>query len=682
MRFYFLKLILYSLVLGVFWSSSQGNILAQELSGNYHDYLSPGDLNKALNDLHKKFPKQTKLINLANSAGDRNLQILEIGSEVGLEKKSLPAVLVVANMEGTVPISSMAAVYLADYILSSGKAPGDLTWYVLPCGNPDAYSHYFETPLRLDPRNNKAHNDDMDELTDEDAYNDLDGNGIITQMRVKDPEGTWIPVNGDPRMLRKADANKGEKGIYKLYSEGLDDDGDGKYNEDGSGGVNVGINFPHLFKPFTETSGLWPGCTEESFQLMKFVFEHPEIAMTMNFGASNFCIVAPKAGRKAGVDMDKIKIPENMAKGFGADPNRTYTIQEVIDLVQPMVPAGMTVTESMVASFLGLGAVVNPLEGDLKFYKELSDQYKEYLKDKGLEAERLDPQSAKDGSFELWSYYHLGIPSFTMDFWTLPEVKEEKKEESGISIKELEKMSSEDFIALGEEKIALFLKESGAPDQFKAENVIKMIESGQVDPKQMAGMMKDMPKPKDEKEGDPKTKALLAYSDDQLEGKGFVDWAQFKHPTLGDVEIGGVVPFVDNTPPKEIMDSLFSLQVPWVLELSNKLPRLSIMKSEVKPKGAGVYELIIWVENESYLAFPTAMGKKNQQPAPAIVEIKGNNINLLSGKKRTAINDIEGLKVKKLSWLIETEKGVNLNVKLSSVFAWGDEKQIKIGGVK
>ena len=243
-------------------------------------------------------------------------------------------------------------------------------------------------------------------------------------------------------------------------------------------------------------------------------------------------------------------------------------------------------------------------------------------------------------------------------------------------------MSSEDFIALGEEKIAIFLKESGAPDHFKAESVIKMVESGQVSPKQMAGMMKDMPKPKDEKEGDPKTKALLAYSDDQLEGKGFLDWTPFKHPGLGDVEIGGTVPFVNNTPPKEIMDSLFALQVPWVLELSKKLPRLSILQSEVKHQGAGVYELIIWVENGSYLPFPTAMGERNEQPAPAVIELDGKDISLLSGKKRTSINSIAGLKVKKLSWLIETEKGVNLNLKLSSVFAWGDEKQIKIGGVK
>jgi hypothetical protein len=79
----------------------------------------------------------------------------------------------------------------------------------------------------------KTRNDDLDDQEDEDGANDLDGNGFITQMRVKDPQGTWIPVPGDPGLLKKANTQKGDKGIYKLYTEGTDDDGDGKYNEDG-----------------------------------------------------------------------------------------------------------------------------------------------------------------------------------------------------------------------------------------------------------------------------------------------------------------------------------------------------------------------------------------------------------------------------------------------------------------
>ena len=32
---------------------------------------------------------------------------------------------------------------------------------------------------------------------------------------------------------------------------------------------------------------------------------------------------------------------------------------------------------------------------------------------------------------------------------------------------------------------------------------------------------------------------LLAWSDEVLEGKGYVDWYPFDHPQLGEVELGG-----------------------------------------------------------------------------------------------------------------------------------------------
>ena len=334
----------------------------------------------------------------------------------------------------------------------------------------------------------------MDDAADEDGPDDLDGNGIITMMRVKDPAGEWIPVAGEPRLMKKADWSKGEKGVYKLYTEGLDNDGDGEYNEDGPGGVNIGVQFPHLFHPFTAESGPWPGSEPESFALIKFVNEHPEIGLTFVFGSTNFCLNPPRGGRKGEADLNQIKIPENMAGFIGADPNRTYTMAEIMDMVKPLVPEGMQLTESMIASFLGLGAVVNPLPEDLKFYKELSDKYKEFLKKAKLDDKRLEPAQDKDGSFELYAYYQLGLPSFSLDFWTLPEVKEEKKE-ADITPEKLEKMTNDEFIALGEEKVDAFLKASGAPAQFKAKQLFEGLKAGQMTTKQMAEMMRQMPKP-------------------------------------------------------------------------------------------------------------------------------------------------------------------------------------------
>jgi len=490
-------------------------------------------------------------------------------------------------------------------------------------------------------------------------------------------------VEGEPRLMRKADPTKGEKGIYKLYVEGIDNDGDGDFNEDPAGGANIGITFPHLFRPFTATGGRWPGSEPETFAVMKFAIDHPEIAMTFAFGSTNMCLQPPAGGRQGSFDANAIKIPEAMAGRLGADASRTYSMKEIIELVRPLAPPGFEITESIIASFLGLGAVVNPLEEDLKFYKELSEKYKEFLKANKLDAKRLDPPQPKDGSFELWSYYHLGVPTFSMDLWTLPEVKAEEKEKSGITAESLEGMTSDAFVALGEAKITAFLKEVGAPDTIKPAMLLEGVKSGKMTPKQMAGMLKQMPKPKDASGADPKQKALLAFNDKELQGKGYVTWAPFKHPTLGDVEIGGMVPFTDTTPPATMVKSLLDGQVPWVITLSEKLPQLKVLKSEAKAKGAGVYAITLWVENTGYLPFPTGMGRKNLHVPPAIVTLAGKDVTFLQGRARTTVNAVDGLKNVKLEWLVQVPPTLaGIDVTLESANAGGDTGRIALGSAQ
>ncbi|MCD4770630.1 MAG: hypothetical protein K8R35_10745 [Bacteroidales bacterium] len=645
------------------------------------DYTNPAAVNINIKQLQQSHSNLVKIHKLAVSPGGSDVLMMEIGPEINRTTKSKPAILVVGNMSGISPVTTEAALSLARRLTGDPDLCSEYTWYIVPLGNPDAYSRYFSGLLFSDPRNFTPFNDDMDDQTDEDGFNDLNGDGYITSMRVKKPDGEWIVVNGNDRLMRKADITKGEKGVYKLYTEGLDDDGDGKYNEDGKGGTDVNINFPHLFKFFAPTSGMFGGSTPETYNLMKFAFEHPELSMVFAFGETNFLLTPPKGGRKGSVDMDKISIPEEISKGLGFDHTRTYTMKEIMEKVQPMLPPGMQIDEGMIASFLGLGAIVNPMKADLGFYNKISGEYKDYLKEKGVEEKRFDPKPAKDASFELWSYYHLGLPVFSMDIWGVPKVKEEKKESSGVTVESLADMTSDEFLALGEDKINLFLKEIGAPAQYSATMITGAVSGGQLTPKQISGMLKQMPKPeKDDQKGDPKELAMLAFSANYRDDAGFVEWKQYTHPTLGDVEIGGFIPFVDNTPPVEIVDSLLDLHVPYIFELVKQLPHLRINDLKVTEKGGGVYQIDAWIENENYLPFTTAMGKRNKIPVPAIITVEGSGITLLSGKKRTSLTELGGMKSVKKTWLIQSGKTATLTIRLETKRAGSDSKQIKIGG--
>ncbi|MFH1965303.1 MAG: M14 family zinc carboxypeptidase, partial [Acidobacteriota bacterium] len=249
-------------------------------------YHSPEQLEDIMGRLGQH--ESAEVYELAETAGRNKLLLLEIGPEIRKEK-TLPAVITAANMEGTVPLATEAALYLATRLLDNPEMYKDKTWYIIPCGNPDALSRFFTEPLFSDARNTEPYNDDMDEVVDEDGVEDLNGDGIISKMRVRDPEGEWMQVPGEPRLMKKADPSNGETGRYSLYCEGLDNDRDGLYNEDGPGGTNVGINFPHEFDYWTADGGTWPGNSTEARAVLEFVYSHPEIALAVTYGSSNFC---------------------------------------------------------------------------------------------------------------------------------------------------------------------------------------------------------------------------------------------------------------------------------------------------------------------------------------------------------------------------------------------------------
>lgn len=585
----------------------------------FDKYRTHEEVRQMLNSLHLKEPGRTKLHRIAESPGGVPVEILEIGSDL----RNVPAVFVGANFEGKTPISSEGALYLSKMLLDSAVYTKGVKWYILALPNPDATAGYFSKVKLERTVNNAAVNDDKDDQQDEDAPEDLNGDGWITQMRAEDPEGTLVISAKDQRIMVKADPAKGERGRYKLYQEGTDNDNDGLINEDGPGGINVGINFPHLFKSNNKETGLWPGEAPETYGVMKFIFDHPEISMVFTLGTSDFCLAPPRGGRKGGANMESLRVPARFASRIGADPEKNYSMQEVIELFKTGMGGrgGREITAETVVAMLGLGAAVNPLEEDLRFYSDYSEKYKAYLKTKGGSTDRMAGEPDKDGSFELWAYYQLGVPSFSMNLFTVPKPAEKPQ------------------------------KEGSARET-----------------KPGTGVSED------------KEKTILEYLDKRYNGAGFVKWQPFNHPTLGKVEIGGFAPFVTSTPPATLIDSLCRMQLPWLLQLSTKLPHLRLMKEEVTDLGAGVFKLELFVENYGSLSFPIAIGARNRQPAPAVIILEGENFELLEGYRRTPAGDIGGNQVKKLSWIIRAGKNSRLKARIESIHSDSEVKQIKIGG--
>lgn len=518
-----------------------------------------------------------------------------------LKKRKKPAILVVANPDGITPLATEGALYLAKYILDS-VTDNRFNWYILPNLNPDAAAKFFEKVKQFDTGNNNAYNDDMDDQVDEDGPDDLNGDGFITQMLVASPDGKYIKDPKESRIVRKADYQKGEKGEYKIFSEGIDNDNDGQYNEDSQGGTNIGMNFPEKFQIHTAKGGKWPGSEDESYALMKFVSEHPEIAMTVTLGESDFCI-APFKGEGKPVSLnDEVKILPRYGKMLNISTQQKYTRKEVAEIATAAFP-GNQYNEDNISFLLEKKPFTAPLAEDIFYYTTLSDKYTAFLKERGVDAKLMKPEKAKNGSFELWSYFQLGIPTFSMSLWE-----------------------------------PLFLSDSVKNNDH----------------------------------------LLLMHYDSIKTVTGFLPWTNFAHPQLGDVEIGGFIPYAKNTPAENQIRKMLSTKIPWIVELAQNLPTLTIGENRIRPLGNNLYELTIWIENNALIPFPTAMGKVNKHPFPAIVTLAGENIEILEGKTRTPVNAVPGLDNIKLQWVIKSDKKTKATITIESKIAGNDNTTIEL----
>ena len=227
---------------------------------------------------------------LATSPGGRAVQALRIGA--GADVATRPALLVVANAAGSHLVGSEIAVATAERLLAAYGRDAAVTalldrttiWFV-PRLNPDAAEASFARPLTERVGNGLAYDDDRDQRIDEDAPDDVNGDGVITVMRVADPNGEWLVDETQPLLMRRADPAKGEVGRFRLLGiEGKDDDGDGRLNEDAPGGTDVNRNFPYNYLHHGANAGLHSMSAPEARGLAEFLVAHQEIAAVYVLG--------------------------------------------------------------------------------------------------------------------------------------------------------------------------------------------------------------------------------------------------------------------------------------------------------------------------------------------------------------------------------------------------------------
>jgi hypothetical protein len=271
-----------------------GSIVERKVNVEWNRYYDYAGLSAILEKLHRAFPELTRLYSIGKSFDGRELWCLEVTAFKVGDPSRKPGMYIDGNIHGNEVQAGEVVAYTAWYLCHQYGRLEKVTelldhcvFYLLPSINPDGRDRWLHQAQNANTSRSgvKPVDDDRDGMADEDDVDDLDGDGSIVQMRIRDPNGRWKPHPQHPEFLM-IEAAPDEKGEYTMLGwEGLDNDGDGRVNEDPVGGYDMNRNWAWDWQPNYIQNGAmeYPFSLPETRAVSEFVLARPNIAAAQSY---------------------------------------------------------------------------------------------------------------------------------------------------------------------------------------------------------------------------------------------------------------------------------------------------------------------------------------------------------------------------------------------------------------
>ena len=263
----------------------------------FDHYHTLDEIGSYLETLAAQYPQLVTLEVIGRSREGRAIWALDVNNPATGSASEKPGFYVDGNIHGGEVLGGEGALAFLDRIVGGHGTDPEITelvdtraFYVVPIVNPDGRAISIGTPENH-RWNVRPVDEDGDGLFDEDPPEDLDGDGRMLQMRVPDPEGDWTVHATDPRRMVRVRSDDAGGPRYRVMAEGVDNDRDGRFNEDRVGGVDLNRNFPANWSGAQFASGPFPLSEPETHALVTYITDRPTIAAIHTFHTSGGLIL-------------------------------------------------------------------------------------------------------------------------------------------------------------------------------------------------------------------------------------------------------------------------------------------------------------------------------------------------------------------------------------------------------
>jgi murein tripeptide amidase MpaA len=532
------------------------------------------ELTELLQTWAQERPDLMRVDSIGRSYEDRDIWLATVTNfDTGADLDK-PAILIEANIHALEVTGCTAALNLLQRLLDGygsdrkvTRALDSRTFYVIPRLNPDGAElaladrpRFVRSSVRPYPRL-----DEQDGLHEE----DVDGDGRILQMRVRDPNGAWKPHPDEPRLMirREADEAADDGEFYRLLWEGTIRNYDGVTIKIAPPleGLDLNRNFPMEWAPegAQHGAGPFPVSEPETRALVQAIVDRPNITGYIAYHTFSGVHLRPYGG----YDDDH----------FPTADLRAYKL---------------------------LGAEATKLTG----YPAVS-VFHEF---------KYEPKESIKGSSLDWLYDYLGIFGWVTELWS-------PQRAAGIT----------DYPYIE------WLRDHEPEDDLK----------------------------------------LLKWNDEELDGRGYVEWYPFEHEQLGAVELGGweVMYCWGNVPPK-FLEREVAPHADFAIHQLLVSPRLEVHSLNVEPLGGGTHRIRLVLQNTGWL--PTNVSEKaveRKAVRPLEVELTlPDGAKLLSGEPKVELGQLEGRVHKRSALWWGTEDATADRAKAEWVIAAPDGGELGI----